>query len=254
MSSLELLLKQLDKDRLPGHVGIIMDGNGRWAESKGIARLAGHREGSKAVRAITRFSRKIGIKALTLYAFSSQNWQRPADEVAGLMALLREYLVSERSEIMDNDIRLNALGNLDRLPRMVREPLDALMDESRENSSMTLSLALSYGGRDDILSACRSLLKDGIQPEELDEDLFESRLCTHGLPPLDLIIRTSGEQRISNFMLWQNAYSELYFSDILWPDFREEEFVRALLDYQTRERRCGKTSEQIRLEAAAGTA
>lgn len=227
-----------------------MDGNGRWAESRGLPRLAGHREGSRAVRAITRFSRKIGIRALTLYAFSSQNWQRPVDEVAGLMSLLREYLVGERDEIMDNGIRLNALGDLEKLPHMVREPLDALMDESRGNDKMTLSLALSYGGRDEILAACRSLLRDGVRPEDLDEAAFESRLCTADLPPLDLVIRTSGEVRISNFMLWQNAYAELHFTDVLWPDFREEAFVKALLDFQHRERRCGKTGQQIREEEA----
>lgn len=249
MPSLESLLEQLDLRRLPRHVGIIMDGNGRWAESRGYARLVGHREGSRSVRAVTRFSRKLGIQALTLYAFSSQNWQRPAEEVAGLMALLREYLVSERDEIMDNGIRLNALGDLDKLPRMVREPLDALMHESKDNADMVLSLALSYGGRDEILRACRALLADGVSPDAVTEEMFGRYLFTAGLPPLDLVIRTSGEQRISNFMLWQNAYAELHFTDILWPDFREEAFVRALLDFQSRERRCGKTSSQIRQEA-----
>lgn len=249
MSALEPLLSQLDLDRLPRHVGIIMDGNGRWAEARGQDRLVGHREGSRSVRAITRLARRLGIQALTLYAFSSQNWQRPAEEVAGLMALLREYLVGERDDIMDNDIRLSALGDLDKLPRMVREPLDALMEESEENTSMTLSLALSYGGREELLMACRALIAQGCAPEALDEARFEQNLYTAGLPPLDLIIRTSGELRLSNFLLWQSAYAEMHFTDILWPDFREEAFARALADYQSRERRRGLTSAQVRLVA-----
>lgn len=245
MSALDSLLSQLDPKRLPRHVGIIMDGNGRWAEARGQDRLVGHREGSRSVRAITRLSRRLGIRALTLYAFSSQNWQRPAEEVAGLMALLREYLVGERDEIMDNDIRLSALGDLDKLPRLVREPLDALMAESAGNRSMTLSLALSYGGRDELLMACRALLAQGCAPGELDEARFEQCLYTAGLPPLDLVIRTSGELRLSNFLLWQSAYAELHFTEALWPDFREEAFVRALIDYQARERRLGLTSAQV---------
>ncbi|MDR0966541.1 MAG: di-trans,poly-cis-decaprenylcistransferase [Myxococcales bacterium] len=246
-SPLNQLLSQIDPKRLPRHVGIIMDGNGRWAESRGQDRLVGHREGSRSVRAITRLSRKLGLQALTLYAFSSQNWQRPAEEVAGLMALLREYLVGERDEIMDNDIRLTALGDLDKLPRMVREPLDALMAESAGNGAMTLSLALSYGGREELLMACRALLAEGCAAEALDEARFEQRLYTAHLPQLDLVIRTSGELRLSNFLLWQSAYAEMHFTDILWPDFREEAFAHALLDYQARERRCGKTGAQVRL-------
>lgn len=249
MSALETLLSQLDLERLPRHVGIIMDGNGRWAEARGQDRLVGHREGSRSVRAITRLARRLGIRALTLYAFSSQNWQRPAEEVAGLMALLREYLVGERDEIMDNDIRLSALGDLNKLPRMVREPLDALMEESEDNASMTLSLALSYGGREELLMACRALLAEGCAPGELDEAHFERHLYTAALPTLDLVIRTSGELRLSNFLLWQSAYAEMHFTDVLWPDFREEAFARALLDYQSRERRCGLTGAQVRLVA-----
>jgi undecaprenyl diphosphate synthase len=223
-----------------------MDGNGRWAEARGLSRLDGHREGSKSVRAITRLARQLGVKALTLYAFSSQNWRRPVDEVAGLMEILRDFLISERPEIMENGIRLNALGDVERFPAFVREPLDSLMADSSGNQEMVLSLALSYGGREEILRACRSLLGSGHSAEGIDEKLFEQHLFTASLPELDLVIRTSGERRISNFLLWQSAYAELLFTDTLWPDFREEAFLRALLEYQHRERRFGLTGAQIR--------
>jgi undecaprenyl diphosphate synthase len=247
LASIEELQARLDLTRLPRHVGIIMDGNGRWAHRRGLPRVEGHREGSQSVQAITRLARRLGIKALTLYAFSSQNWQRPAEEVAALMGLLREYLLSERAEIMDNGIRLWALGDLDKLPRIVREPLDALIADSSKNTGMVLSLALSYGGREEILAACRQLLADGVGAEALDAQAFEERLDTRGLPELDLVIRTSGEQRISNFLLWQSAYAELVFTDSLWPDFREKALLEALVEYQSRERRYGMTGEQIRL-------
>ncbi len=173
-----------------------MDGNGRWAEFRGLARIEGHREGSRSVRAVTRLARQLGVKALTLYAFSSQNWRRPVDEVASLMELLREYLLSERAEIMENGIRLNALGEVDRLPAFVRDPLDALIADSSKNQGMVLSLALSYGGREEILRACRSLLTSGLAAKDLDEKHFEQHLFTASLPELDLVIRTSGERRI----------------------------------------------------------
>lgn len=247
MASIEELQARLDMTRLPRHVGIIMDGNGRWANRRGLPRVEGHREGSQSVRAVTRLARRLGIQALTLYAFSSQNWQRPAEEVAALMGLLREYLISERAEIMDNGIRLLALGDLDKLPRIVREPLDALIADSSKNTRMALSLALSYGGREEILAACRRLLADGVAPEALDAQAIEERLYTRGLPELDLVIRTSGERRISNFLLWQSAYAELVFTDTLWPDFREKAMLEALAEFQSRERRYGMTGEQIRL-------
>jgi undecaprenyl diphosphate synthase len=243
---IEELQARLDTGRLPRHVAIIMDGNGRWAETRGLPRVAGHREGSHSVRAITRLARRLGIKALTLYAFSPQNWRRPVDEVAALMDILREFLISERSEIMDNGIRLNALGELDRLPNFVRNPLDALMAESSHHTEMVLSLALSYGGREEILRACRALLKQKADPEALEAKDFERELFTCGLPELDLIIRTSGEIRISNFLLWQAAYAELFFTDTYWPDFREQAFLEALLAYQSRERRFGLTGAQSR--------
>jgi len=238
------------RNRLPRHVAIIMDGNGRWAESRGLPRLAGHREGAASVRDVVRAARQIGLEAITLYAFSSQNWGRPADEVAGLMELLREYLVDERPEIMDNDIRLRAIGEIDRLPASVRDVLDALMADSAGNRSMVLTLALSYGGRESIVEATRRALalaaSGSLDPARLDADQFGRLLPTRDLPPLDLVIRTSGELRISNFLLWEAAYAELYFTDTLWPDFDKQEFLTALESFRGRERRYGRTREQIR--------
>jgi undecaprenyl diphosphate synthase len=246
---LQTLEEQVKVRALPRHVGIIMDGNGRWAEARGQPRVEGHREGSNSVREVTRCARRIGLKALTLYAFSAQNWARPADEVAALMELLREYLEKERGEILDNGIKLNAIGDLDRLPRYVRDPLDRLRADSAHLQEMTLTLALSYGGREEILSAARRLaerLNDGsLKASKLKEADFESLLWTHDLPPLDLVIRTSGEQRISNFLLWQAAYAELVFTDRLWPEFRAPELVEAVAEYQARERRYGLTSAQV---------
>jgi len=250
LPSVAELEARVDRDRLPRHVAIIMDGNGRWAESRGLPRIEGHREGSSSVRAVTRLARRLGIEALTLYAFSSQNWRRPAEEVAALMDLLREYLLSERAEILDNAIRLATIGETERLPGYVREPLERLMADSAANTGMVLSLALSYGGREEILRACRGLLRDGVAPEALDEASFARRLDTRDLPELDLVIRTSGEQRISNFLLWQSAYAEFVFTDTLWPDFREESFLTALLEYQNRERRFGLTGAQVRKPGA----
>jgi undecaprenyl diphosphate synthase len=239
------LEEQVRERPLPRHVGIIMDGNGRWAEARGRARIDGHREGSNSVREITRCARRVGLKALTLYAFSSQNWSRPAEEVAALMDLLREYLEKERSEIMENGIRLNAIGDLDRLPRFVRDPLDTLRADSRGNREMVLTLALSYGGREELLRAAGRWAESGKKGAPTEAD-FEALLWTGDLPPLDLVIRTSGEHRISNFLLWQVAYAELVFTEVLWPDFRPDAFVGCLLEYQQRERRFGLTSAQVR--------
>jgi undecaprenyl diphosphate synthase len=235
--------------RLPRHVGIIMDGNGRWAERRGLPRLDGHRLGADSVRDVTRAARELGIEALTLYAFSSQNWQRPVDEVAGLMQLLREYLVTERAEILDNAIRLDAIGDVELLPAVVKEPLDELRAASAANHGMTLTLALSYGGRESIARAVRAAVRDAasgaLRPDELDVDRFAGYLPTARLPPLDLLIRSSGEQRISNFMLWEIAYAELIFIDVLWPEFRREHLYACLEQYATRERRFGLTSGQL---------
>lgn len=238
---------------LPRHVGIIMDGNGRWAELRGQPRVEGHREGSNSVREVTRCARRIGVKALTLYAFSSQNWSRPAEEVAALMDLLREYLEKERDEIMENGIRLNAIGEVEKLPRFVRDPLDKLRKESENNQEMVLTLALSYGGREEILRAVRTLAeraqKGELNPAKIDDAAFEGALWTAGLPPLDLIIRSSGELRISNFLLWQAAYAEFVFTDALWPEIRDERFLECISQYQNRERRFGLTSSQLHAKA-----
>lgn len=238
-----------ERTRLPRHVAIIMDGNGRWAERRHLPRLAGHREGAESVRDVVRAARQIGLEAITLYAFSSQNWARPAEEVAGLMELLRDYLLGERSEIMENEIRLRAIGDIDKLPSLVREPLDALMADSANNRAMVLTLALSYGGRESIAAAVRSaarLVAAGqLDVATLDGERFGRMLPTADLPPLDLVIRTSGELRISNFLLWEAAYAELYFSSALWPDFRRADLYAALEAYAARERRYGMTGAQI---------
>jgi undecaprenyl diphosphate synthase len=246
---LEQLKKEVAGHPLPRHVGIIMDGNGRWAEQRGLPRLEGHRRGSDSVREVTRAARRLGLPALTLYAFSSQNWTRPESEVEGLMDLLRDYLKTERAEIMDNGIRLHAIGELDRLPARVRDPLDELRGVSAKNDKMTLTLALSYGGREEIIAMCRRVAEDGLQPSQIDARAVEERLWTAGLPPLELVVRTSGEVRVSNFLLWQLAYAEIHLTETLWPDFGERDLLLALEDFQKRERRFGKTSAQVRNSA-----
>ncbi len=247
--SLAALEAQVKERPLPRHVGIIMDGNGRWAEERGLPRLEGHREGSNSVREVTRAARRVGVEALTLYAFSSQNWSRPMEEVAGLMDLLREYLEKERKEILDNAIRLNAVGELDRLPRMVRTPLETLRAESSANRAMVLTLALSYGGQEEIVAAASRLVaaaRSGNLPDRpLTADAFAAQLWTAPLPPVDLVVRTSGEHRVSNFLLWQSAYAEFIFTDTLWPEFRAHHFLACLAEYQHRERRFGLTSAQL---------
>lgn len=223
-----------------------MDGNGRWATRRGLPRVEGHRQGAESVRDVVRAARQFGIEGLTLYAFSAQNWKRPPGEVQALMELLRDYLLEERAEIMDNDIRLCAIGKIDRLPTFVREPLDALIRDSALNKTMRLCLALSYGGRDSIVDAARAAMMSGIAPHQLSESLLGSFLATNEMPELDLLIRTSGERRLSDFLLWESAYAELYFTDTLWPDFRRGDLLSALEAYAQRERRFGMTSEQVR--------
>lgn len=235
---------------LPRHLAIIMDGNGRWAERRGLHRLEGHQQGARSVREVVRASRELGLEALTLYAFSAQNWLRPIEEVEGLMRLLREYLLDERTEIMENNIQLRAIGELHRLPGLVRDPLDALVRDSSKNTGMTLCLALSYGGRESIVEAarrlCEATARGALDPEELTEARFQDALETSFLPPVDLLIRTSGEERISNFLLWELAYAELQFVDICWPDFGRPQLFAALEQFNKRERRFGKTSSQVR--------
>ena len=227
---------------LPRHVAIIMDGNGRWAEARGLPRVAGHREGAEAVRAVTRAARRIGVEALTLYAFSTENWGRPEPEVGALMHLLAEFLETERAEMMSNGIRLNAIGDVERLPEVVREKLASVRAETARQRGMTLTLALSYGGRQELVQAARrAAAAKGPALEAAD---LEAALWTEGLPELDLLVRTSGERRISNFLLWQCAYAELVFTDVLWPDFRDTELLCALAEYQARDRRFGMTGAQ----------
>jgi undecaprenyl diphosphate synthase len=240
----------IDPPALPRHVAIIMDGNGRWAQERGLPRIEGHRRGANSVHEVVRAAREIGVKALTLYAFSAQNWLRPPDEVTMLMRLLREYVIAERAEIMDNAIRLVTIGDVQKLPGLVREPLDDLVRDSAGNQAMTLCLALSYGGRESIVDTARALgeaVKKGeLDPSAINEDSFQAAMQTAPLPQLDLLIRTSGEVRLSNFLLWESAYAELYFTDTYWPEFGRDEFLRALESYRGRERRFGRTREQLR--------
>ncbi len=227
-----------------------MDGNGRWAKKRSLNRIRGHREGSESVRDIVRVCREIGIEVLTLYAFSTENWQRPRQEVSALMSLLKGFLRSEAAEMMENGILLSAIGQIERFPGDVVKVLRDVIDMTRKNQGMILNLALSYGGRDEIVTAACKIAADvragRLQPEEITQEVFSNYLYTQGLPDPDLLIRTSGEMRISNFLLWQIAYTEIYVTHTLWPDFRREELIRILQDYQKRERRFGMTGAQIK--------
>lgn len=238
-----------DRNKLPQHIAIIMDGNGRWAKKKNLNRIKGHMKGVEAVREVVTACRELGIKVLTLYAFSVENWQRPAEEVNTLMGLLKEYLIKERPEMIRNNIRLNAIGRLEDLPPDVLEILKETIKQTEGCDGMILNLALSYGGRSEILHALKRIfsdLKEGrIREEEIDSPLFSRYLWTSGIPDPDLLIRTSGEFRISNFLLWQIAYTEIYVTETLWPDFTREELLKAIANYQSRERRFGMISEQI---------
>lgn len=224
-----------------------MDGNGRWASNQGKPRTLGHREGSKAVRRIVRAARRMGVRALTLYAFSEQNWQRPIGEVSALMELLSEFLISERAELMDNGIRLRAIGRRHELPEPVRQVLEALESDSAHLDQMTLTLALSYGGQEEITDACRAIaerVRSGdLSCEDIDERVLGAAIPSVDVGPVDLLIRTGGEQRISNFLLWGAAYAELVFTDRLWPDMREEDLHEAVAAYQSRDRRFGRAPD-----------
>jgi len=234
---------------LPDHVAIIMDGNGRWAAARGGARADGHREGAEVVRRVVRAAREIGIRHLTLYAFSAQNWERPAGEVAELMQLLLRFVLQERAELNARGIRLTTIGDETRLPVFVRGPLAALAEATRANRGMTLCLALSYGGRESIIRAAQRLARaavDGrVNPEAIGEAQLTRALDTRALPPPDLVIRTSGEQRLSNFLLWEAAYAELYFTDVMWPDFGRAELEAALAAFGRRQRRFGRIDESV---------
>lgn len=239
----------IDLKKLPKHIAIIMDGNGRWARQKGFLRAAGHEEGTTAVRDVVEASAEIGIGHLTLYAFSTENWNRPKLEVDTLMRLLVSSLKKEIKTLQKNNIRLNAIGNLKTLPKKVYRELQEVIEKTETNNRMVLNLALSYGSREELTSAIREIsLKvknNEISADAIDESVINQHLYTRNFPEVDLLIRTSGEQRISNFLLWQIAYAELYFTKILWPDFRKENLFEAIYNYQNRERRFGKTSEQL---------
>jgi undecaprenyl diphosphate synthase len=243
----------LDGNDLPRHVAIIMDGNGRWAQARGLSRIQGHRAGKESVREVVETAREIGVEYLTLYAFSSENWQRPRREIDALMRLLRRYLRTEVAKMMRYEIRLRAIGNLRRLPRDVVRELRAVEQKTRQNSRMTVLLAVSYGGREEIVQAARKLarrVRDGaLDPADIDENAFDESMMTAGVPDPDLLIRTSGEMRLSNFLLWQLAYTELYMTDMLWPDFRRDQFIAAVEHYKQRQRRFGKTGAQLAQEA-----
>jgi len=244
-----LNIDRIDKERLPKHIAIIMDGNGRWAKKRNLERIVGHQKGIESVREIVQFCREVGIKVLTLYAFSVENWRRPKKEIQALMNLLKKYLRIELDELQKNDIRLMTIGNINDLPPSVSKLLKEVMEKTKKCDGMILNLALSYGGRDEIIQAIQKLVKDiksgNLKEEEITEVSFSRYLFTNGLPDPDLLIRTSGEKRLSNFLLWQMAYTEIYVTEILWPDFKRDDMIRALIDYQNRERRFGLTSEQI---------
>lgn len=236
-------MTRIDPKQLPAHVAIIMDGNGRWAKRKGLSRIHGHQRGADTVRKIVTFSREIGIRFLTLYAFSEENWKRPAHEVKALMKLLNRFLKAELEEMQENGIRLKTIGRVAKLPKSTRQILLDTVEQTSSNTGMTLTLALSYGGRQEILDAIRKIAaqirENKISPDQIDEELVSNSLYTSGMPDPDLLIRTSGEYRVSNFLLWQISYCEIFITQTLWPDFGEDDFREALLDYQKRERRFG---------------
>lgn len=240
---------QIAPDNIPKHIAIIMDGNGRWAQAQGLIRLMGHKAGVKTVKKIVETAQEMTIGVLTLYAFSTENWQRPKDEVSGLMSLLKSYLKSELNSMLKSDIQLRAIGDLKRLPPDVYDVLSDTIERTKNNKGLVLNLALNYGGRSELIQAFKTigqkLVSGQIQEEDITEDLVSSHLYTHGLPDPDLLIRTGGEARLSNFLLWQASYSEIYFTDTPWPDFNRDSLTEAILHYQQRQRRFGKTGEQV---------
>ncbi|MCF6464703.1 isoprenyl transferase [Clostridium sp. Cult2] len=237
------LKDKIDFDRIPKHIAIIMDGNGRWAKERFLPRTAGHQEGMKRVIEIVEVAEKLNIKYLSLYAFSTENWRRPKEEIEGLMKLLVQYIRIELDRIHKNNVRIQTMGDLTRLPKKAREEVERAVEKTKNNSKMILNIGLNYGGRDEIIRGVKNILEDvkmgKLNEDNIDAKLFEKYLYTHNLPDPDLLIRPSGELRLSNFMLYQIAYTEFWFSDIYWPDFREEHLYRAIIDYQRRNRRFG---------------
>lgn len=244
------LFQNINLEKVPQHVAVIMDGNGRWAQKKGMMRTFGHQNAMKAVRQTIKACEDLGIPYLTLYAFSSENWNRPTEEVSFLMNLLFKTLTKELKSFQENNIRLRTIGDLSRLPEKARKELLLVQEETKNNTKATLMLALSYGGQDEILEATRKIAKtvqeNKLSPEQITHQTFKNHLYLPDVPDVDLVIRTSGECRVSNFLLWQIAYAELYFTEVLWPDFRKEDFYEAIVNYQNRQRRFGKTGEQIK--------
>ena len=239
------MTNKIKNQSLPKHVAVIMDGNGRWAKSKGKARIFGHRNGIKAVRETVEGAAEIGIQFLTLYAFSVENWKRPKKEVNALMSLLVTAINNEMQRLIKNNIKLTVIGETYNLPSKTQKELMDAINSTKNNTKMTLTLALSYSGKWDILNAVKKIINDKIEPKSINENIFQQYLATKNVPYPELLIRTSGEHRISNFLLWEIAYSELYFTDTLWPDFRKKHLTKAIIEYQNRERRFGKTTEQI---------
>lgn len=243
------LRKQINKNRIPEHIAIIMDGNGRWAKKRNKMRLVGHNQGANTLKKIVEAAGKIGVKRLTVYAFSSENWNRPKKEVEGLMNLLMTSIDNEINKLNKNEIKISVIGNINMLPQEVRERIKNVIETTKNNKKFQVIIALSYSGRDEIITAAKKIANDAksgrINPENINQKLFESYLYTKQIPDPELLIRTSGEERISNFLLYQLAYTELYFTNVLWPDFDEEELYKAIINYQKRERRFGKTSEQL---------
>jgi len=246
---MEDLKSQIAKNTVPTHIAIIMDGNGRWAKLKGKPRVFGHKNGVTSVREVIEGCTEVGVKYLTMYAFSTENWNRPKIEVETLMALLVSSLKKELKTLIKNNIKLNTIGNLNDLPKKAQKELIEVIEKTKNNNALTLTIALSYGSRGEIVNVIKNITKkvvnNQLSIEEIDEKIINNHLYTFSLPDVDFMIRTSGEKRISNFLLWQIAYAELYFTNTLWPDFRKENLFNAILEYQKRERRFGKTSEQI---------
>jgi undecaprenyl diphosphate synthase len=244
------LIENIETNNLPKHLAIIMDGNGRWAKQQGLLRAFGHESGTKSVKTIIKTCAKLGIDNLTLYAFSTENWNRPKLEVDTLMKILIKSLKKELPTLLESNIKLNTIGNIEKLPQSAQKELLEVIDKTKNNDHMTLTLALSYGSREEIVNAvkniCNKVKNNTISIDSIDDSIINEHLYTQNLPDVDLLIRTSGEHRISNFLLWQIAYAELYFTDVLWPDFKEQDLYEAIISYQKRERRFGKTSEQIK--------
>ena len=236
---LNSLYQKALKGNIPGHIAIIMDGNGRWANQHHLGRIRGHRKGVQAIREVVAAGNRLGVQFITLYAFSTENWNRPADEVEALWNLMVEFLKKETPELKQNNVRITCIGKLDSIPFHAREKMNWAINETSENKGLVLNLAINYGGRDELVEAIKSIIAEKLKPEEISVDCVKQHLYTQNIPDPDLMIRTSGEQRISNFLLWQISYSELYFTPVLWPDFGQKDLIEAVFDYQSRHRRFG---------------